>query len=194
MVGVVGVASPVPPGPAGVGEVVGTGAVCDAGAAVFGVASPSPLVAVMEAIMAAATAGSAEADVDRVQVAVLGGDQQVQEREQARRVLALGEVHLGGGVAQDLVALSGGLCLGEAGGALEPHTVDQGRLGQNEFAGVREHRSFEELGRREVCTTAGFAFGRPDLGQRPGAGQPDGHALVGGGAPAAWDARLRLGM
>jgi hypothetical protein len=56
------VAERVPPVPTGIGEVVGTGAVCDAGAAVFGVTPPNSLVAVMEATTRAATAASGPAE------------------------------------------------------------------------------------------------------------------------------------
>jgi hypothetical protein len=52
------VAGVVPLGPAGVVEVVGAGAVCEAAAAGFGVARLDTLVAVMATMMAAGTSGS----------------------------------------------------------------------------------------------------------------------------------------
>jgi hypothetical protein len=66
MLGVAGAVGEVAPrAPVGTVEVVGTGAVCEAGAVVFGVKSIDPLAAVIEAMMAAATMGSGPSPTSR---------------------------------------------------------------------------------------------------------------------------------
>ena len=71
------VAGVVPLGPAGVVEVVGAGAVCEAAAAGFGVARLDTLVAVMATMMAAGTSGSARSRCRSHPSCHPGGDQQV---------------------------------------------------------------------------------------------------------------------